>query len=141
MARSSLFKRVVTVAKEQVVTMFLRGIFRSANDHREKRICDVRHDHADGVCFLFGEAARNQVRTIIQFANGDFHAIAKLFAYVAFLVDHLGYGKDRDGGFTRHVVDAGGFGPYWFWSFSFVPDGFRDFCLPLICEDGLIHAW
>ena len=88
--------------------MFLRGVFRSANDHGEKRICDIRHDHADGVGFLFGQAARDQVWTIIQFPDGFFDSIAKFLADVALLIDHLGYRKYRDAGFARHIVDAGG---------------------------------
>ncbi len=106
------FEIVVAVAEQQVIAEFLRGVFRAANDHREKWIRNVGHDHADGLRFLFDEAARDQIRAVVQFANRSFDALAQNFADVGFVVDDGGYGKNRNAGFARYVGDACGLGSF-----------------------------
>ena len=87
--------------------MFLRGILGPANNHGEKWVSDVWHDHSNRVRALLGQAPGNQVRTVVQFADSRFNAFSKLLPHVSLAVDYGGNSKDRYTRFSSHVVDAG----------------------------------
>src|SRR3984957_16504124 len=103
------FEIVVAVAKQEVVAKLLRSVFGAANDHREKWIRDIGHDHADRLRFLLNEAASDQIRAVVQLAYRGLDALAQNLADVSLVVDDGGDGENRDAGFARYVGDACGF--------------------------------
>ena len=64
-------KTVVAIAQQQIVSVFLRGIFRAANDHGEKRVGDIRHDHADRVGAPLRETAGDEIRPVVEVRIAD----------------------------------------------------------------------
>jgi hypothetical protein len=55
---------------------------------------------------LFGQTSGDKVGTVVEFADGSFHALAKLFAHVFLTVDDRGNSKDGNGSLARNVIDA-----------------------------------
>src|SRR5258708_532736 len=100
---------VIAVAEQKVVALFQRRIFGAADYHREKWICYVRHDDANGLGFLFDQAAGDQVRTVVQFANGILHPLAEILADVTLVINHGRHSKNRNAGLARNVRNAGCF--------------------------------
>ena len=74
--------------------MLLRGIFRTADDHGEKRISNVGHNHANRLGFLLDQTAGDEVGTVVQFTNCFIHALSAGFAHMSFVVDDGGNGKN-----------------------------------------------
>src|SRR6201987_4859397 len=64
-----LVENVVTIAKQQIIAVFLRSILSAANHKGKERIAYVRNDHANRVSPAVRKTPRNQIRAVVKFAN------------------------------------------------------------------------
>ena len=57
---------IIAIAEQNVISVLLSGIFRTANHQREKGVGDIGNDDSDGVSTPLRQTARQQVRTVAQ---------------------------------------------------------------------------
>src|ERR1035437_9703576 len=94
---------IVRIERDQHITVLECRIFRAADKLWEKRVRNIRDDHAQGLGLVRLQAARDEVGVIIELLHYRADSLAKCGAYWNRSRQDIGYRANRDTSLLRHI--------------------------------------